>query len=84
MNRLKELRLSKKMTQQECADLLGISRRTVQNLERGDADVLSEKFQYYVKTLEGPKSDGFSTNVLLGDDLKRLTDLAKGFRKRDC
>ena len=84
MNRLKELRLSKKMTQQECADLLGISRRTVQNLERGDADVLSEKFQYYVKTLEGPKSDGFSTNVLLGDDLKRLTDLARGFRKRDC
>lgn len=34
-NKLKELRLSKKLTQQEVANLLGITQRAYQNYERG-------------------------------------------------
>lgn len=39
MNRLKQLRESKGMTQQELADLVGVHYRTLQNWENGNAQI---------------------------------------------
>ena len=43
MNRLKELRKAKKLTQQELADYMQISRRGYQNLENGENQIKPDK-----------------------------------------
>lgn len=45
MNRLKELRKAKKLTQQELADYMQISRRGYQNLENGENQIKPDKAQ---------------------------------------
>ena len=50
MNRLKQLRKSKGMTQQELADLMGVSKRTVVNWEKygfSSADKLEKLARYF-------------------------------------
>lgn len=43
MNRIKELRKEKKLTQQDVADAMGISRRGFQKWENGDSQLKPEK-----------------------------------------
>ena len=45
MNRLKELRKEKKLTQKELADNLGISKRTLGYWEKGEAQIKPDKAQ---------------------------------------
>lgn len=45
MNRLKELRKEKGLTQQGLADDIGVHFRTLQNWENGKADIKSDKAQ---------------------------------------
>ncbi|MBQ9457672.1 MAG: AAA family ATPase [Bacilli bacterium] len=84
MNEIKELRLAKKLTQQECAEILGVSKRTVQNLEDESSNRDTDKFQYYVRLLKEAERSEFLTNVVLGKDLLKLHDIVKNYRKRDC
>ncbi|MGO2628153.1 MAG: helix-turn-helix transcriptional regulator, partial [Streptococcus thermophilus] len=43
MNRLKELRQSKKKTQQEMADIVGVTKRTYIYWEQGERQIKPEK-----------------------------------------
>lgn len=43
MNRLKELRKEKKLTQKELADIAEVSKRTIQNWEDGTSNIKPEK-----------------------------------------
>ena len=45
MNRLKELRKEKKLTQQELADTFQVSKRTVQYWENGESQIKPDKAQ---------------------------------------
>ena len=45
MNRLKELRKEKKLTQQELADTFQVSKRTVQYWENGESQIKPDKVQ---------------------------------------
>ncbi len=60
MNRLKELRQEKKLTQQELAENIGVHYRTLQNWENGESQIKSDKAQQL--------ADYFGVNVgyLLG------------------
>ena len=45
MNRLKELRKRKKMTQQELANIIGVTKLTILRWEKGDRQIKSDKAQ---------------------------------------
>ena len=45
MNRLKELRTKHKLTQQEVADLAGVTRRGYQKWEKGESSIKADKAQ---------------------------------------
>lgn len=89
MKSIKELRVSRGMTQAECAEFLGISRRAYQLLEAKDADQASVKYQHFCSLLESglirsPIPQSFQTHVLLGEDLIRLYSSVKEWKKRRC
>ena len=60
MNRLKELRKEKKLTQQEVADAMGVSRRGFQKWENGDSQLKPDKIQQLADYF------GVSVGYLLG------------------
>lgn len=62
MNRLKELRKSRKMKQAELADLIGVSSRTISHWEKGEREITSNKL--------GQLADLFGVSIpyLLGYD----------------
>lgn len=45
MNRLKELRKEKKLTQKELADYLGVNEKTISRWENGESTIKSDKAQ---------------------------------------
>ena len=49
---LKELRLSKNLTQAEAAKILGVTRKTYYSYEQGSIDESSLKYKYIVNALE--------------------------------
>lgn len=69
MNRIKELRQSKKVTQQEVADALGITRRGFQKWENGESNIKPEKAQQL--------ADYFGVNIgyLLGYEDSPIKEL---------
>ena len=67
MNRLKELRKEKKLTQQELADTFQVSKRTVQYWENGESQIKPGKAQALADYF------GVSTGYLLGYSKKRET-----------
>ena len=60
MNRLKELRKEKKLTQQELADTFQVSKRTVQYWENGESQIKPDKAQELADYF------GLSVGYLLG------------------
>lgn len=70
MNRLKELRKEKSLTQQSLADDIGVHFRTLQNWENGKADIKSDKAQALADYFE------VSVGYLLGysDNPKKYDD----------
>ena len=67
MSRLKELRQAKKLTQQELAKQIGVSKLTILNWEKGEHQIKSEKAQQLADIF------GVSVGYLLGfnnDDVK--------------
>lgn len=69
MNRIKELRQSKKVTQQEVADALGMTRRGFQKWENGESNIKPEKAQQL--------ADYFGVNIgyLLGYEDSPIKEL---------
>lgn len=65
MNRLKELRKEKKLSQKELADTLKIHYRTLQNWERGVSAISAEKAQLLASFF------GVNIGYLLGYENKR-------------
>ena len=62
MNRLKQLRKSRKMKQTELADLIGVTSRTISHWEKGEREIKSDKL--------GQLADHFNVSIpyLLGYD----------------
>ena len=60
MNRLKQLRKEKGLTQQELSEVIAVSYRTIQNWENGESQIKSEKIQQLADFL------GVSVGYLLG------------------
>ena len=68
MNRLKELRKEKKITQKELADNLGISKRTLGYWENGERQIKPDKAQALADYF------GVSVGYLLGYEVNNKTD----------
>lgn len=70
MNRLKELRQNKKLSQKEIAETLGFSLRSLQRMENGESQIKLEKAQQLADYF------GVSVGYLLGftDDIKIYDD----------
>jgi len=68
MNRLKELRQGKKLTQQELAQEIGVSKLTILNWEKGEHQIKSEKAQQLADIF------GVSVGYLLGFNNDDVTE----------
>lgn len=94
---LKQIRKEKKLTQQESADILGISRRTYQEMEKEGPGNKEQKYEYYCKTLASEGSVGgvglksgafikrdsrFFTLVVCGKRLEELYNPVAHLNKR--
>lgn len=92
---LKELRKSKGLNQEQCAEFLGMSKRNYQKYEN-DADkaTTAKYFAIYHKlesfSVHTPISDpitnetDFNTNVITGAGLKAFSNNVAKYGKRDC
>ena len=65
MNRLKELRKEKKLTQQEMAEVLGVNEKTISRWENGESTIKSDKAQALADFF------GVSDSYLLGYSYKK-------------
>ena len=91
---LKELRIKMGLTQDEAAQILGLSRRSYQNYETDLEKANTFKYQIYLERLKQYHDENmffkervnlsFYTNVFLGNDLKLLIKSVAKFKKRDC
>lgn len=92
---LKELRISKGMSQVECAKFLGMSTRNYQNYENNAEKAKTAKYHAIYQKLEAygqsavvatptERSVEFRTRVTTGAGLKALTSSVSKYGKRDC
>ena len=92
---IKELRISKGLSQSECAKFLGMSTRNYQNYESDPNKTNTAKYNAIYQKLETygtavPMVDlvgtdnEFHTNVVVGANLKALTRIVSKYKKRDC
>lgn len=92
---IKELRISKGLSQSECAKFLGMSTRNYQNYESDPNKTNTAKYNAIYQKLEAygtavPTVDlvgtanEFHTNVVVGANLKALTRIVSKYKKRDC
>lgn len=72
--RLKDIRLQSNLTQEEAAQLLGITRRTYVNYEAGKIDETSLKYKFVVETLQKASLLDENHGVLTLDEIKRICD----------
>ena len=87
MNRLKELRKEKKLTQKELAEETDIPYRTLQRWENGETDIKSDKanelaklFNVSVSYLLGySDKKERSSSIELKNDIRRETAIDRGF-----
>ena len=92
---LKELRKSKGLNQEECAEFLGMSKRNYQKYEN-DADKINTAKYYAIyhqlesystyASASAPISNetDFNTNVITGAGLKAFSNNVAKYGKRDC
>ena len=84
MNRLKELRKEKKLTQTELADEIGVTKLSISNWERGERDIKFDKAQQLADFF------GVSVGYLLGFEsnqdgcLGELLEEIKEIRQYAC
>lgn len=92
---LKELRISKGLSQVECAAYLGMSPRNYQNYENNESkaktaryNAIYQKLEAYGKNISAPATvsilGDFHTNVVTGVGLKALVRGVTKYEKRDC
>ncbi len=91
---LKELRLSKKLTQEECAKIIGKSLRTYKYYENDESLRNSSKYNVIYNAIERYSrsnelttdiiNNDYYTNVKTGNDLHALCEPISSYKKRDC
>lgn len=93
---LKDIRLMKNLTQEECAKYLEVSLRTFNSYENDESKISTIKYKTMCNKLNdyGNKSgnlqelehvdSGFNTNVVIGSELKKFFESVKNYKKRDC
>lgn len=91
---LKELRLLKKLTQESCANIAGVSLRTYKSYENNKELANTLRYNAIYNSIEGyhvlkesPYIDQYSyffTNVKTGIDLNALIIGTSKYKKRDC
>lgn len=92
---LKELRISKGLSQKKCAEYLGMSARNYQNYENNAAKATTAGYHAIYQKLEayGAKAPAsaaeanhseFRTNVVTGVGLRALSGSVERYQKRDC
>ena len=92
---LKDLRISKGLSQVECAEYLGMSVRNYQNYESGKNKSTTAKYNAIYQKLEAygtdvstlavaSMSNDFHTNVVTGSGLRDLVRGVTKYKKRDC
>ena len=78
----KKVREQKNLTQQQCADILGVSRRTYQNLEKDNPQNM--KANRLLETLSNFEENQYYTRVIKGNELITLYNKVKSYKKRYC
>lgn len=93
---LKELRISKGLSQGACAKYLGMSTRNYQNYENTPSKVNTAKYNAIYQQIEAYGNSipattvpsempvEFHTNVVVGKTLQALTRVVAKYEKRDC
>ncbi len=71
MGELKDLRVEKKLTQQEVADLIGISLRSYKSYENDDAKCNTIKYKYIMEQLTKINFIDEENGVLTIEDIRR-------------
>lgn len=69
---LKDIRLQNNLTQEEAAQLLGVTRRTYVNYEAGRIDKSSLKYKYVVETLQKASLIDETHGILTIDQIRRI------------
>lgn len=69
---LKDIRLKNNLTQEEVAQLLGVTRRTYVNYEAGKIDESSLKYKYVVETLQKATLIDENHGILTIDQIKKI------------
>lgn len=83
MNELRETRIKKSLTQNEAAELLGISRRTYQKYE--STDVFDEKYQYLLYKMKSKTVIDEYHGILSIDYIKAaVNDILKNYNIKSC
>lgn len=69
---LKDIRLRSNLTQEEAAQLLGVTRRTYVNYEAGKIDESSLKYKYVVETLQKATLIDENHGILTIDQIREI------------
>ena len=69
---LKDIRLQGNLTQEEAAQLLGVTRRTYVNYEAGKIDESSLKYKYVVETLQKATLIDENHGILTIDQIRKI------------
>ena len=93
---LKELRIQKGLSQNECAEYLGMTTRNYQNYENDSRKTNTARYNAIYQKIENysvgniksavstSTSASFNTNVVTGEPLRSFYNTVAKFRKRDC
>ena len=69
---IKDIRLRSNLTQEEAAQLLGVTRRTYVNYEAGKIDESSLKYKYVVETLQKATLIDENHGILTIDQIRKI------------
>ena len=82
---LKDIRLQGNLTQEEAAQLLGVTRRTYVNYEAGTIDEASLKYKYVVETLQKASLLDESHGILTIDQIRKIcSEIFKNYSVDYC
>ena len=82
---LKDIRLQNNLTQEEAAQLLGVTRRTYVNYEAGKIDESSLKYKYVVETLQKASLIDETHGILTIDQIRKIcSEIFKDYSVEYC